>query len=67
MSTRCHLCGNAIERPHMAYVEITGYTRHRSDGGANHVHLKRETGSIACTDCIEKKKLGVDENQLTLA
>jgi hypothetical protein len=49
----CVGCGGPIYEPDSRLVlhEVSGWTRLREQGGANHVIARRETGRLACADC----------------
>lgn len=38
--------------------EVTGFVKHRANGGTNHLALKRETGTFICESCMVLKKSG---------
>jgi ribosomal protein L34E len=50
---KCANCGDPITRPDSRLVlhEVTGFTRARDAGGANHIVARRETGRLICADC----------------
>jgi hypothetical protein len=37
--------------------EITGFERERTQGGTNHVELRRRTGVAWCVSCVDFEKL----------
>ena len=49
----CMFCGALVTRPGSPLVlhEVTGFTRPRSAGGANHIIARKETGRVVCDRC----------------
>ena len=64
MEPECTFCGEPVGHP--PYFEVTGWERHREQGGTNALRLREQTGRVACSACIAKKSLGVSEDQETL-
>lgn len=63
----CAKCGNELVTMKGAAFEITGWEQEREQGGTNHVLWRERTGKVMCSRCTNDAKLGVDENQLSLA
>lgn len=57
----CDLCG--LRPVHEDYREITGWEKLRAQGGANHITARRETGRLACSECITRMRRGLALNQ----
>ena len=62
----CEVCGKPTDGDRV-YHEITGFEARRTQGGTNHVHLKKSTGRVAHVRCIEDKKSEVIPGQLSFA
>jgi len=48
---RCMFCGAPVRSMRLALQEVTGFTRHRDAGGANHIIGRPETGKIVGAEC----------------
>jgi hypothetical protein len=67
---RCLACDRPITRPDgpLVLTEVVGYTRPRSQGGANHIIGRRATGRFLCEACslrVPDPKLSPDQLELT--
>lgn len=65
MIPACCECGAEVVSVRGAAFEIKGFEEVRKDGGTNHVLWRERTGVVMCPSCLMKKKLGIDDNQLT--
>lgn len=63
---RCHICGAEITRQAHAYRRVSGYIRQRGAGGPNQITAPKPTGEVACDDCVDKLKRGLDPGQMAL-
>lgn len=47
----CHKCDTDLigKKP---YVQVTGYIKHRPEGGTNQILLREKTGRLLCESCI---------------
>lgn len=63
---RCASCGEPVKPSPLVLHEVVGYTRPRSDGGANHIIARRETGRLVCADCSLSVQRGDDPAQGSL-
>jgi len=43
--------------------EVVGFTRPCSQGGANHIIARRETGRVVCARCAPRVEAGIDVSQ----
>lgn len=48
------------------YTMVRGWAHTRKEGGVNQITLKEEVGQVACLSCIDRKKAGVDIDQMSL-
>jgi len=63
----CLRCGGPVAPGDpRALTEVTGYTRPRGAGGANHVIDRRETGRYVCPRCAVAVQAGIPEAQTSL-
>ena len=64
----CMFCRAPIERPGSSLVlhEVTGFTKPRSAGGANHIIGRTETGRLVCANCAGRvlRGIGLDQDSL---
>jgi uncharacterized protein RhaS with RHS repeats len=61
MIVACHFCGARISPDAPGtYRRVTGWEKVRTQGGANAVTLRTETGEVACAACIGAVRNGVD-------
>lgn len=69
MSAPCRFCGKGVERRGTdVYVEQSGWSVVRSQGGSNQLSLRQETGRVAHGRCVRLANRGIDvANQGTLA
>ena len=62
------LCDFCLTEPaDPEYREIVGFTRARSQGGANRIIARKETGRIPCRSCVVRLRDGVPLEQQRLA
>ena len=59
----CCLCGKPIHSLRNAYRKVTGFERHRAQGGTNAVRLRRQLDEYAHDYCIDMAARGVDAGQ----
>lgn len=57
----CDWC--KVRRVDGRYREVTGIEEVRSQGGANKITARRETGRQACRDCVEQMRGGITPGQ----
>jgi hypothetical protein len=62
----CATCGNEIVTVRGAAFAITGWEQEREQGGTNHVLWRERTGDVMCSTCVQKKKLGITDDQMTI-
>jgi hypothetical protein len=63
----CHLCGEPVDlRDPLLLRQVTGYDRHREQGGQNHVRHRRATGRYLCGKCDVKLSRGLAIEQEAL-
>ena len=57
---RCLVCGEIVRNPDSPRVlhEIRGFTRPRSQGGANHIIARHETGRVVGDCCAGRVQAG---------
>lgn len=61
---KCKECGCTIdERYQTLRTRVTGWTKKRSQGGANHIAQQRPTNDFRCDVCMQKVLSGDDINQ----
>ena len=61
--TRCHQCGQEIEREADAWWEIIGWEKPRKQGGTNAVFDRKRTGIAMCDGCHTRRKYGGSTGQ----
>lgn len=61
-SANCIICGTAVD-PQRAFREIRGFEEPRSQGGANKIVRRRETGKFACRGCIIRQQMNIHPDQ----
>lgn len=60
----CLSCGDPVAPSPRVLYQITGFRRHRSAGGTNHVIAEHETGGVVCDGCAERvQRTGEIESQ----
>lgn len=59
----CTYCGEPTEGH---YREVRGWEQRRSQGGANKIVLREETGRYACNACVSSLRSGVNLGQRSL-
>lgn len=62
----CLFCGEAISTGR-SYEQIVGFRQHRQVGGPNQITLPKPTGRWACSDCVDRLRLGIHPLQTVLA
>lgn len=63
----CSLCYRPIGESEVVWEEQTGWAKRRKQGGTNALVARKPTGLIACSRCVERARLGIHPNQLTLS
>lgn len=64
MTGKCMFCGKPVDSSTPgSYREVRGWERVRSDGGANAITERQETGRVACRHCIDMRKVGINPAQ----
>lgn len=66
LATYCALCGDPIDAPLSAYRKITGFIRHRDQGGANAIRLREDTSEFAHVTCVDLAASGIAPSQTRL-
>lgn len=59
----CSDCGERLDSANPVvrqFVEVTGWAKVRSKGGANAITMKTETGKSLCGTCMDKRKAHLD-------
>lgn len=61
----CNSCNREMDAEQMrrAHYEVNGYEQDRSQGGTNHIELRKRTGKVMCNDCMNRRKAGVNPEQ----
>lgn len=62
----CSSCGRELKPHENPWVEVKGWERKRSQGGTNHVALRKNTGVIMCPECMILLQRGLSPDQMTL-
>jgi transcription elongation factor Elf1 len=63
----CAECDERIDvRDPNVLREVTGWSRHRDQGGQNHVIARRETGRLMCGACAARLRAGLSAHQESL-
>lgn len=63
----CKLCEKPIVWNASIYVEVSGWAMRRRAGGLNALRVRRETGAVAHTECVDKLNARIDpKDQETL-
>lgn len=67
VKAHCEACGDEFDdRAQGTWREVRGWTVVRSQGGANAVRDRRETGRALCPRCGTARDLGIDPAQVDL-
>jgi hypothetical protein len=61
MGKECVFCGGP-PGPN-PYRKVTGWERHRQQGGTNALRLREQHEEVACMHCIEREARGVSAQQ----
>lgn len=64
-SGHCTFCGVKIN-PDQDYRKVTGWERHRTQGGTNAIRLREVQPVWACRWCIDRQSRGVPPAQQSL-
>jgi hypothetical protein len=64
LARKCDLCNDTSVDGQ--YREVQGWEQVRSQGGANKIMLRTETGRLACSGCIMKMQRGISVTQRVL-
>jgi len=63
----CMFCGAEIPSPRYAYRELSsGFVKVRAQGGDNQVRLRKFSGKLACTRCVDRMARGTAPTQESL-
>lgn len=64
---RCTECGRQMdERVETVWCKVEGWEKKRSQGGTNHVALRKPLNAFMCPGCMDKLQSGVAARQLAL-
>lgn len=63
---RCDECSTEGRSDAEAWFEVRGWTRPRTEGGANHIALAERTGATLCGSCMALRKSGIHRSQVSL-
>lgn len=66
IAVRCSFCGAEIPNRGTWYREVRGWERVRSQGGANQITHREETGRVACAACGSAIRAGIDPRESRL-
>lgn len=58
----CTFCGAEIN-PARDYRKVTGFERHRSQGGTNAIRLREVHDVWGCRSCVERSAKGISPQQ----
>lgn len=64
--TACTICGEKVSPTARVYREVSGYERHRQQGGTNALKLRRVTGRVAHAGCVDRAARGTAPGQGSL-
>jgi hypothetical protein len=62
---RCSFCNKPVN-PDQDYRKVTGWEKHRSQGGTNAIRLRKTHEEWACFTCISKQARGIAVGQTAL-
>ena len=65
-AVRCARCGEAIENLATVWMEVLGWEHDRSQGGTNHVALRKRTGRLMHNACMKLEQDGIPSGQDSL-
>lgn len=67
MTIRCSECGRGLNtKTETVWTKITGWERHRDQGGTNHVALRKQLEEFMCAGCMTLFQSGLAAGQKSL-
>ena len=63
----CSVCDRHITDLNNCWIQVKGWTRKRSQGGANQIALSVPQGVLMCNACMSEQQAGEVPGQQTLA